>query len=139
MELLNTPAAARGDGAMDPNIDPALQQQMPGRENSASPEPVQFVLKRISEAEYQQLRRTITVDLLPVNGPNEGPPEYEILPTMWDEYVKNLEAGVFDQETAAVVLARYISLKMELEVTSFMQSIITAVIMSAKTDCHIRI
>jgi hypothetical protein len=26
----------------------------------------------------------------------------------------------FDQETAAVVLARYISLKMELEVTSFM-------------------
>ena len=36
-----------------------------------------------------------------MNGPNEGPPEYEILPTMWDEYVKNLEAGVFDQETAA--------------------------------------
>ena len=65
MELLNTPAAARGNGAMDPNIDPALQQQIPGRENSASPKPVQFVLKRISKAEYQQLRRTICLGLAP--------------------------------------------------------------------------
>ncbi len=40
----------------------------------------------------------MTIDLLPVNGPNEGPPEYEILPTMWDEYLQSLEAGVFDRD-----------------------------------------
>ena len=98
MELLNTPAAARGNGAMDPNIDPALQQQMPGHQNSPSPEPYNFPLKRITEAEYQQLRTLMTIDLLPVNGPNEGPPEYEILPTMWDEYLQSLEAGVFHRD-----------------------------------------
>ncbi len=95
---MNTPAPAPNSAAMDPNIDPALQQQVPGHQNSPSPEPNHFPLKRITEAQYQQLRTIINVDLLPVNGPNEGPPEYEILPTMWDEYVHNLEAGLFDQD-----------------------------------------
>ncbi len=95
---MNTPAPAPDGAAMDPNIDPALQQQVPGHQNSPSPEPNHFPLKRITEAQYQQLRTIINVDLLPVNGPNEGPPEYEILPTMWDEYVHNLEAGLFDQD-----------------------------------------
>lgn len=91
-------APAQDGAAMDPNIDPALQQQMPGHQNSPSPEPYNFPLKRITEAEYQQLRTLMTIDLLPVNGPNEGPPEYEILPTMWDEYLQSLEAGVFHRD-----------------------------------------
>ncbi len=95
----NNVAPADKNAAMDPNIDPALQEQEPRGDDGGSPEHVPFILKRISEIEYQQLRRTITVDLLPVNGPNEGPPEYEVLPAMWDEYVQNLEAGMFDEET----------------------------------------
>ena len=95
---MNTPAPAPDGAAMDPNIDPALQQQVPGHQNSPSPEPNHFPLKRIMEAQYQQLRTIINVDLLPVNGPNEGPPEYEILPTMWDEYLQSLEAGVFHRD-----------------------------------------
>lgn len=84
------------NAAIDPNIDPKLQDQGT-REHSTSPQPIPFPLKHITELQYQRIRTTMPLNLLPINGPNEGPPQYAILPTLWDEYVTNLENGVFDQ------------------------------------------
>ncbi len=86
-----------------PNIDPRLQSSPDGEQENASPEPEVFPLKRITDLEYQRLRKTIPQLILPpVNGPNDGPPEYEILPTLWDEYQQNLAKGLYDEAPAPV-------------------------------------
>ncbi len=96
-------ATASSSRAMDPNIDPRLQSSPDGEQENASPEPEVFPLKRITDLEYQRLRKTIPQLILPpVNGPNDGPPEYEILPTLWDEYQQNLAKGLYDEAPVPV-------------------------------------
>ena len=89
--------------AMDPNIDPQIQDMADDQPGNSSPEPETFPLKCITELEYQRIRRTVPQLIIPpINGPNDGPPEYQILPTLWDEYQENLAKGLYDEDPPAM-------------------------------------